>query len=96
MYYAPQNKQQVKALLQYIEENRPAINKRKTADYKEAVNEVREIMRAYFAVNPPQLKVKVCPWNITGADNMCRNIAETFKVPYWDIVAEANPYINAE
>ena len=93
MRYAPQNKMEVKALLQYIEANRPAINKRKTAEYKQAVNSVREIMRAYFAVNPPQLKVKVCPWTITGADNMCKAIAEEYSVPYWDIVAEANPYM---
>lgn len=93
MHYAPQNKLQVKALLQYIEANRPAINARKTEDYVKAVNGVKEIMRAYFTVNPPQLKVKQCPWDITGASNMCKQIAEQFKVPYWDIVAEANPYM---
>jgi hypothetical protein len=91
--FAPQTKLQVKALLQYIEANRPAINKRKTADYRAAVNAVREIMRAYYAVNPPQRIVKTCPWNITGANNICANIAEEYKVPYWDVIAEANPYM---
>ena len=92
--FAPQTKLQVKALLQYIENNRPAINKRKTADYLSAVKAVREKMRAYYTVNPPQRIVKVCPWNITGANNMCAVIAEQFKVPFWDIVYEANPYID--
>ena len=92
--FAPQTKLQVKALLQYIENNRPAINKRKTADYVAAVKAVREKMRAYYSVNPPQRIVKVCPWTITGANNMCAAIAEEYKVPFWDIVYEANPYIN--
>jgi hypothetical protein len=91
--FAPQTQLQCKALLQYIEENRPAINARKTADYTAAVNAVKEIMRAYFLVNPPQLKVKVCPWDIMGTTKMCKDIAEQFKVPYWDIAAEANPYM---
>ena len=91
--FAPQNKLQVKALLQYIENNRPAINARKTEDYVASVNNVKEIMRGYFAVNPPQLKVKTCPWDIMGTSKMCRDIAEQFKVPYWDIIAEANPYM---
>jgi hypothetical protein len=94
--FAPHTKLQVKALLQYIETNRPAINKRKTADYLSAVKEVSEKMRAYYAVNPPQRIVKVCPWKLTGASEMCANIAEAFSVPYWDIVYEANPYINAD
>lgn len=94
--FAPHTKLQVKALLQYIEDNRPAINKRKTADYKAAVKEVRVLMRAYFKVNPPQRIVKVCPWGITGAKEMCQNIAEAFCVPYWDIVYEANPAITRD
>ena len=94
--FAPQNKLQVKALLQYIEINRPAINRRKTQDYLSAVKQVREIMRAYFAVNPPQRIVKTCPWDIMGTSKMCRDIAETFSVPFLDIVYEANPAINAD
>ena len=89
--FAPQNKLQVKTLLQYIEANRAEINKRKTADYRAAVKEVRDLMRAYFKVNPAQNVVRVCPWKLTGASEMCVNIAEAFEVPYWDIVAEANP-----
>ncbi len=93
MHYAPQNKLQVKALLQYIEANRPAINARKTEDYVASVNKVKAIMAAYFKDNPPQLKVKVCPWKLLGTSEMCRQIAEQYKVPYWDIIAEANPYM---
>lgn len=92
--FAPQNKLQTKALLQYIEANRPAIDLRKTADYCAAVKSVREIMRAYFAVNPAQRIVKQCPWGITGASAKCAAIAEAFSVPYWDIVYEANPAVN--
>ena len=91
--FAPRTKLQVKTLLQYIEANRPAINARKTADYKTAVNNVREIMRAYFAVNPPQLRVKTCPWRQLGTDKMCASIAEQYSVPYWDVIGEANPYM---
>lgn len=91
--FAPRTKLQVKTLLQYIEANRPAINKRKTADYKMAVKEVREKMRAYFKVNPAQNVVRVCPWTLTGASEMCVNIAEAFEVPYWEVIAEANPYM---
>ena len=94
--FAPQTKQQTKTLLQYIEKNRPAINARKTQDYLSAVKEVRVLMRAYFAVNPAQRIVRVCPWKLTGASEMCVNIAEAFNVPYWDIVYEANPSINED
>lgn len=94
--FAPHTKLQVKTLLQYIDDNRPAINRRKTADYRAAVKEVRVLMRAYFKVNPPQRIVKICPWGITGAKEMCQNIAEAFEVPYWDIVYEANPGVNKD
>ena len=92
MAFAPQTKLQTKQLLQYVEANRPAINLRKTAEYTEAVKYVREILAAYFKVNPPQLKVKLDPWVITGASNMTAIIAEKYSVPIWDIYAEANPY----
>ena len=91
--FAPQTKLQVKALLQYIEENKPAIAARKNEDYKTAVNKVREIMQQYFRINPPQRVVKLCPWKTLGTDKMCANIAEEYKVPYWDVIAEANPYM---
>jgi hypothetical protein len=94
--FAPRTKLQVKTLLKYIEDNGRAINKNKTADYKAAVKEVRVLMRAYYLVNPPQRIVKICPWGITGAKEMCQNIAEAFEVPYWDIVYEANPGVNAD
>lgn len=92
--FAPKNKQQVRALLQYIEGNRSAIDKRKTGEYKQAVKRVRVLMREYFRIHPAKSFVKECPWTITGATKMCADIAETFKVPYWDIVAEANPALN--
>jgi hypothetical protein len=28
-----------------------------------------------------------------GTTKMCKDIAEQFKVPYWDIAVEANPYM---
>ena len=92
--FAPQTKLQVRALLQYIENNRPVINARKTADYLSAVKAVRDLMRAYYLVNPAQRIVKQCPWTLTGASAQCNNIAETYSVPVWDIVYEANPAIN--
>ena len=89
--FAPQNKLQVKALLQFITNNRDSINAGKTAEYVQAVNKVKQIMRDYFTVNPPKLTA-FCPWKYLGTNVMCEAIANTFSVPYWDVIAEANPY----
>jgi hypothetical protein len=89
--FAPQSKQEVKALLQYLETNRPAINARKSAEYKAEVLVVREKMAAHFAVNPPQKRVRVCPWDTTGAKSQCANIANKYSVPIWDVIEAANP-----
>ncbi len=93
MQYAPQNKQQVKDLLQYIDCNKSAIAQRKSQEYMEAVRIVRESLRAYFAVNPAKLNMKKDPWIVTGARTLCCIIAEQFQVPVWDVYAEANPAV---
>ncbi len=89
--FAPQNKQQLKMLLQYVETNRPQINARKSAEYKKEVLVVREKMAAHFAVYPPQKRVRVCPWEITGANTMCASIANKYSIPIWDVIGAANP-----
>lgn len=95
--FAPQNKSQVRALLAYItEETRKQIDTRRASnEYRAAVASVRDIMRAHFAVNPPQKRVKECPWRVLGTYTMCQNIAETYSVPAWDVVGDANPYAAA-
>jgi hypothetical protein len=90
--FAPQNKLQVRALLKYSEENKELINSRVTSkEYLQEVRKIREILQAYFEVNPPQLKVKKCPWVITGAKELCKTLAEKYSVPVWNVYAQANP-----
>lgn len=89
--FAPQTHKQFSALLQYVDVNRPAIESRKTTEYKQAVTSVREIMRAYFACNPPKLTA-FCPWKHLGTRDMCAQIADEYKIPIYDIRVEANPY----
>lgn len=92
--FAPETKLQLKELLKYVENNRPAINARKTAEYKTAVNKVKTMLQEYYLINPPKMRVKVCPWKLTGATSQCADIANTYSIPYWDVVYEAGPYIN--
>lgn len=89
--YAPQNKQQLSALVRYVAKNRPAINARKNAEYYKAVSVVKEIMRKHFAEFPPQLTA-YNPWTQLGTAAMCEAIAQTHEIPYWDVISEANPY----
>lgn len=92
--FAPQSQKQVRALLAYItEETRAQIDARRASnEYRAAVATVRDIMRAHFTVNPPQRRVKECPWKTLGTYTMCQRIAETYSVPAWDVVGDANPY----
>lgn len=89
--YAPQNKQQLSALVRYVAKNRPAINARKNAEYYKDVSVVQKIMRKHFAEFPPQLTAH-CPWQQLGTAAMCETIAQKHEIPYWDVVSEANPY----
>ena len=89
--FAPNSQKEIRVLLKYIENNRPQINARKSAEYKAEVIAVREMLAAHFAVNPPQLRVKECPWDTTGAKQMCRDIANKYSIPVWDIFMTANP-----
>lgn len=92
--FAPQTQRQVRALLAYItEETRKEIDTRRGSnEYKAAVASVRDIMRAHFEKNPPQRRVKECPWRVLGTYAQCQQIAELFSVPAWDVVGDANPY----
>jgi len=91
--FVPHTQRQCTALVKYIAANRPAIEaRRKTAEYKQAVGVVREIMAQYFAGNPPQPIVEVCPWQTLGASKMLADIATQFEVPYWNCSGDANPY----
>ena len=94
LVFAPKTQKQFNVLLQYVDKNRPAIESRKTTEYKQAVANVREIMRAYFAVNPPKLTA-FCPWKHLGTRDMCMQIAEKYSIPIWDIRGEANPYTHS-
>lgn len=92
--FAPQTQLQVRALLAYItEETRASIDTRRASnEYKTAVRVVRDIMREHFRVNPPQRRVRVCPWDALGTSEQCRTIARKYSVPYWDVIGDANPY----
>ena len=89
--FAPENSKQVKALLKYIEDNRSIIDNNKTTEYTNEVLTVKSLMREYYNHNPAQLTVKECPWRLTGATAKCEAIARKYSVPYWDVVADANP-----
>lgn len=91
--FAPTTQLQCRTLVSYIETNRPAIQARKTIEYIQSVSAVREIMCNWFSVNPAKL-TKFCPWKHLGTDKMCAEIANTYSVPVWDIVYEANPAMN--
>jgi hypothetical protein len=88
--FAPQTQKQFTALLQYVDKNRPAIESRKTAEYKQAVANVREIMRAYFAVNPPKLTA-FSPWKHLGTRDMCVQIAEKYSIPIMGYTGRGKP-----
>ena len=94
--FAAQNKEQVRALAAYIndENNYAQIQiQRNTTQYKRAVARVKNIMREHFEKFPPQKRVIVCPWKALGTQQMCFAIANKYSVPYWDVAADANPYI---
>lgn len=92
--FAPQTQKQVRALLAYItEETRAQIDtRRRSNEYRAVVASVRDIMAAHFAVNPPQKRVRECPWVTLGTQEICFAIARDYSVPYWDVVGDANPY----
>ena len=95
--FAPQSKQQVRALAAYINDDNNYAQiqiQRNTSAYKQAVAQVRDIMRAHFDKFPPQKRVKECPWKTLGTYAMCQHIAETYSVPSWDVVGDANPYMS--
>lgn len=89
--FAPSSQAEVKALLKYVEINRSIIDSNKTPEYNAEVLTVKKLMREYYDINPAQLVVKQCPWALTGAVARCQAIARKYSVPYWDVVAEANP-----
>lgn len=94
--FAPQTQKQVRALLAYItKDTRSQIEIRRASnEYRDAVASVRAIMRAHFEENPPQRRVKESPWETLGTREMCFAIAREYSVPYWDVIADANPYSN--
>lgn len=91
--FAPQTAQQVRALVKHItEETRAEINTRRAGvEYRSAVFEIREKMRAHFAQYPAGRVVRECPWSKLGTRDECRAIAVSYSVPYWDVVVDANP-----
>lgn len=89
--FAPSSQAEVKALLKYVEINRSRIDSNKTPEYTTEVLTVKKLMREYYDLNPAQLVVKQCPWVLAGAVARCEAIARKYSVPYWDVVAAANP-----
>lgn len=94
--FAPENRKQLRALLLYSCKNGAAIQSRKEeAEYKKSVAKVKDLLRKHFEVYPPRERViaETCPWTTLGAKDMCRQIAVKYSVPYWHVVADANPYL---
>lgn len=92
MFY-PSTRKEVTALLKYIENNAPAIaRRRKGSAYRAAVNSVCEQLRASFAARPATLGA--CRWREIGVYSVCGEIAEQFQVPLYDVVHDANPLFN--
>ena len=79
--YAPTSQKDWPALLAYIGANRDAIELRKTSDYFAETNACAITLSKHFAINPPQLKIKVCPWELLGVRAKVQAIALKYSVP---------------
>jgi hypothetical protein len=79
--YAPTSQKDWPALLAYIGANRDAIELRKTSDYFAETNACAITLSKHFAINPPQLKIKVCPWEQLGVRAKVKAIALKYSVP---------------
>jgi hypothetical protein len=79
--YAPTSQKDWPALLAYIGANRDAIELRKTSDYFAETNACAITLSKHFAINPPQLKIKVCPWELLGVRAKVKAIALKYSVP---------------
>jgi hypothetical protein len=93
--FVPNSQKACTALVQYIVKNGAAVAVAKQqAGYLTAVAGVRALLAAHFAKFPPQAIIKSkkdCAWTITGATEMCKNIAAEWNVPYWNVVGSARP-----
>ena len=88
--YVPKSQTEWDALLDYVENNSGAINKRKTTAYKAETAVCAEIMSKHYAVNPPQLKIKVCPWKQLGINDAITVIAQKYKVPVYMVTSDVH------
>jgi hypothetical protein len=85
--YAPNSQKEWKVLLAYLETN-VNINTRKTAEYFAETNVCASILSKHFAVNPPQLRVKVCPWKQLGINDTIKLIARKYMVPMHTVTSD--------
>ena len=53
----------------------------KTSDYFAETNACAITLSKHFAINPPQLKIKVCPWELLGVRAKVKAIALKYSVP---------------
>lgn len=92
--FYPNGTKEIRALMQYIGAHREEIVRaRSNPQYLKDVAVIRERMREYFEKYPPTRKGPSA-WEILGTNVECGAIAEKYSVPYWDVIAEANPYSN--
>lgn len=90
--FAPNNKQQVRELLRYLDKHSGNVQvQRKDPAYIAAVHIVRSRMRQHFEKFPPVLSA-ADPWRTLGTYEECRTIAQQYSVPAWTVLADANPY----
>jgi hypothetical protein len=88
--YVPASQKEWKVLLDYVENNSGAINKRKTADYLKETAVCAEIMSKHYQVNPPQLRIKVCPWKQLGVNDSIKVIARKYNVPAYMVTSDVH------
>ena len=90
--FAPETKQDLRNLLNYIDTHASVIAKRrKNSEYLKEVNVVRSKLAASFAERAPG--PGACRWQEIGVLSICDKIAEQFQVPIYDVVGDANPYL---
>lgn len=88
--YVPASQREWKVLLDYVENNSGAINLRKTAAYIKETAVCAEILSKHYAVNPPQLKIKACPWKQLGVSDTIKTIAHKYKVPVYMVTSQVH------
>lgn len=88
--YVPNSQKEWTVLLDYVENNSGKILKRKTKEYVAETLVCAEIMSQHYKINPPQLRVKVCPWKQLGVTETIKAIARKYNVPAYMVTGDVH------